>query len=133
MFKKIKLGFIKLENSVIGSSDHTLTDRQILLIQDIKNLSSKQSLVGSLFFIQIIFVPVNKCKYICVYMGKKYNLTMYIKLGDVMGLWFLVGRQNKNVKRLQPLFVFLSFFFFKLSSSVVFSKDEGSIERTDTY
>lgn len=45
-------------------------------------------------------------------MGKKYNLTMYIKLGDVMGLWFLVGRQNKNVKRLQPLFVFLSFFFF---------------------
>lgn len=66
-------------------------------------------------------------------MGKKYNLTMYIKLGDVMGLWFLVGRQNKNVKRLQPLFVFLSFFFFKLSSSFVFSKDKGSIERTDTY
>lgn len=44
-------------------------------------------------------------------MGKKYHLTMYIKLGDVMGLWFLVGRQNKNVKRLQPLFVFLYFFF----------------------
>lgn len=64
-------------------------------------------------------------------MGKKYHLTMYIKLGDVMGLWFLVGRQNKNVKRLQPLFVFL--YFFKLSSSVVFSKDEASIERTDTY
>lgn len=70
MFKNIKLGFIKLENSVIGSSDHTLTDGQILLIQDIKNLSSKQSLVGSLFFIQIIFVPVNKCKYICIY-GEK--------------------------------------------------------------
>lgn len=56
---------------------------------------------------------------------------MYIKLGDVTGLWFLVGRQNKNVKRLQPLFVFL-YFFFKLSSSVVFSKDGASIERTDT-
>lgn len=41
MFHKIKLGFIKLENSVIGSSDHTLTDGRILLIQDIKNLSSK--------------------------------------------------------------------------------------------
>lgn len=41
MFHKIKLGFIKLENSVIRSSDHTLTDGRILLIQDIKNLSSK--------------------------------------------------------------------------------------------
>lgn len=67
MFKKFKLGFMKLENAVIGSSDHTLTDGQILLIQDIKNLSSKQSLVASLFFIQIIFVPVN----IFVYMGGK--------------------------------------------------------------
>lgn len=55
-------------------------------------------------------------------MGKKYNLTMYIKLGDVMGLWFLVGRQNKNVKRLQPLFVFLSLFFLNYHHPLYFQK-----------
>lgn len=47
---------------------------------------------------------------------------MYIKLGDVMGLWFLVGRQNKNVKRLQPLFVFLSFFFLSYHHPLYFQK-----------